>query len=220
MSALNIPERYQAGVRKIAELPDAVLQELFGALGTAPVSVSSKERMSSVAPKVQGLHSDDLELIMRTLDSLYQVRAHLDTPLDKFVSDVIEALQNTKFETSSEERKEAFRSRLTLLLSAEPLAVSAKAQVLQREYPYIFHGSKIITDLRPVFSQSTKEPPDGVILDHTLKLVYHEGLGKHKELYLALDSSDLVELKKIIERAEEKEQALRVMLASTSIKVF
>jgi hypothetical protein len=221
MPALNIPERYQTSALKIMDLPDHVLDALLGALNDVSASVSSKERMSSVAAKVQDLRTEDLELILRTLDSFYQVRAHLDAPLDRFVSDVIEALRGPTLEVlPSGEREQKFRSRLTALLSAAPLAVSAKAQVLKREYPNLFHGAKVITDLRPIFGQSTKDSPDGVILDHTLKVVYHEGLGDHKELYLALDSSDLVELKKVIERAEEKEQALRTMLAGNSIRIF
>ena len=158
---------------------------------------------------------------MRTLDSLYQVRAHLEIPVDKFVSDVIGALRVAKVPVAlAADGEVAFHTRLSTLLSTTSLAISAKAQVLQRDYARLFHDAKIITDMRPVFEQSTKEPPQGVLLDHTLKVVYHEGLGDHQELYLALDSSDLVALKKVIERAEEKEQTLRSLLASKSIKVF
>ncbi len=177
--------------------------------------------MLSVAAKVNGVSADDLELILRTLDSLYQVRAHLEAPVDKFVSDVMVALRTAKTPIVLQlDGEKEFRSRLTSLLSAAPLATSAKAQVLQREYALLFHDAKIITDARPVFSQSANEPPDGMILDHTLKVVYHEGMGEHKELFLAVDSSDLLALKKVIERAEEKEQTLRSLLASKSIKVL
>ena len=197
------------------------MDTLVLALKDAPVSASNKERALQVAAKVGGVDPDDLDLILRTLDSLYYVRAHLEAPLEKFVADVLVALRaagTTGFLAT--ENEQLLRSRLTALLSIASLAVSAKAQVLQRDYSYLFHDAKIITDLRPVFGQNTTDPPHGMILDHTLKLVYHEGLGGHKELYLALDSSDLIELKKVIERAEEKEQVLRTLLASKDLRVF
>ena len=220
MPALNIPEPFQLGVQKLAELPEPILAALAAALKETPPSTSSKVRISSVAPKVSGLSTDDVDLILRTLDSLYQVRAHLEAPLDKFISDVVAALKFTKISQGVSEKNEAtLRTRLELLLSATPLAISAKAQVLQREHAYLYHDARIITDLRPVFGASTKDAPEGVVVDHTLKVVYHEG-GDHHELYLALDSSDLIELKKIIERAEEKEQALRTLLDNKGIKVF
>lgn len=221
MPALNIPERYQAGVQKIATLPTDTLEALAAALNDVSAAVSSKDRTAAIRTKVEGISQDDLALIIRTLDSLYQVRAHLETPPEKFVSDIIEAVRGTKATAlaSSEDLKE-FQSRLTRLLSAAPLAISAKAQVLEREYPQLYHSAKIVTDIRPIFGQSTKDPPDGVILDHTLKVVYHECLGDHRELYLAVNSSDLAELKKIIQRAEEKESTLRTLLSSKGIKVL
>jgi len=221
MPTLNIPERYQAGIQKVAELPELALNALIATLNEVSASVSSKERISSVASKLNSVSPDDLELILRTLDSLYKVRAHLEVPLDGFVSDVVNVLRTaTPPKVLSEESERIFRSRLTALLSVAPLAISAKAQILQREYSYLFHDAKIITDVRPVFGQNTTQPPDGMILDHTLKLVYHEGLGDHRELYLALDQSDLIELKEVIKRAEEKEQTLRGLLQDAGIKVF
>lgn len=49
------------------------------------------------------------------------------------------------------------------------------------------------------------------IITHNLKILY-KGIGKTKEIFLALDNEDLKELKKNILRAEKKEKVLKNML--------
>jgi hypothetical protein len=49
-----------------------------------------------------------------------------------------------------------------------------------------------------------------------LNLVYHE-IDDLKEIYLALDASDLRHLKSVIDRAEAKEVNLKAMLEQTGV---
>src|SRR5690348_17301724 len=119
MPALNIPERYHSGIQKIATLSAGTLEVLVAALNGISPSVSGKDRASAIKAKVGGIGQEDLDLILRTLDSLYQVRAHLETPPDQFTLQVIEAVRAAKAVTmASTQEQSDFQSRLTRLLSA------------------------------------------------------------------------------------------------------
>ena len=53
---------------------------------------------------------------------------------------------------------------------------------------------------------------------HTLQVGYHDGLGKHHEFYVALDSDDIEKLQKALVRAKQKAATLVKLLEKTGIK--
>jgi hypothetical protein len=87
---------------------------------------------------------------------------------------------------------------------------------LKMDHQSILEDAKIVTDLRPVFDKPG-ERPLGAIITHTLKIVHHES-GEHKELFFALDADDVLNLKRIAERALEKMSSLKDFIKSADIK--
>ncbi len=116
------------------------------------------------------------------------------------------------------EAREGFQDILARLLQVESIRLATKAYGLRYDHERWFCDVKMITDLRPVFSD-VHQKPTSMIVGHTLKLGYHE-YGEHKEFYIALDGSDVAALKKALERAEDKESSLRTLIADTGLKEF
>jgi hypothetical protein len=115
----------------------------------------------------------------------------------------------------AQEEREPARTRLSSVLSAETLVTTYKAFDLLTEYDEVFLDGRIVTDIRPVFKESSISPAGAVIV-HTLKVTYGKG-HDHFDHYVALDDADLAKLQKIVTRAIEKAAALRQVLQRTGL---
>src|ERR1035438_229170 len=118
----------------------------------------------------------------------------------------------------SPEKGRILNSRLQKLLSFDKtLAVTSKAYDVLTEHAHTFCRARIISDIRPVFT-NTVESANGAVIIHNLQIGFHEGGdGEHKEFYVALDTDDIQALKEVVIRAEKKTIALRSILKSSSV---
>ena len=217
MPELKIPKPHLRGLRTLARLPAESVEALVSHLSEEPQFGSPID-----GGEISGLRAPDYEALVKTIDSLYRVRAYYETPTEEFATSVINAYKRqTRFESSEGERtdEELFKRKLESVLRIRRLSLRAKANVLGREYEHIYHKGRILTDLRPVFSTDATENPAGLIVSHQLKLVYHQGF-EHKEIVLTLDTSDMLELKRSIERAEEKELSIRKLMKEKNILII
>jgi hypothetical protein len=114
----------------------------------------------------------------------------------------------------------ALRERLIMLLSIEKtVGIIAKAGELLYTYPIVYQSARILTDVRPVFSSEKEPTPIASVISHTLVVDTSEGdtEGRAKRIFIALDSEDLTDLKRVIERASQKEAALRRILPEQAL---
>lgn len=119
----------------------------------------------------------------------------------------------------SSEQWSVLEDRLRRLLSPEcPLALSAKGSVLVNEHQRLFCEARILTDIRPIFDR--RPAAAALSIGHVLKLMFHEGTEETQEFYLAVSSSDLQELKRVIQRAEEKQASLEALVRGTGLPLF
>lgn len=107
------------------------------------------------------------------------------------------------------------KKRLLTLLGSETLSLKAKAASLVQERPCVLDEARIISDLRPVFGFKSLRIQAMTVL-HTLVLECYEGTTT-KSYHIALDASDLSNLKQAIERAEGKAKELSKLVSSTGI---
>jgi hypothetical protein len=70
---------------------------------------------------------------------------------------------------------------------------------------------RLVTDIRPVFSDNVAEIPKVSLLIHMLNLTVRDG-DSQRHLTVAMDSSDLQALKSALDRAELKEKTLKKLL--------
>lgn len=216
----RIPEPYRAGFAKIRTLPSHTVKAFREAIDALPPTGGSLRAMvSSLSVKLPNLSSDDIDAVLKTLHSLYVFRATApDLSIEDTVTSIVGAMQTSGKEALalSEKDKPEYREKLTLLLESKVLETSSKVDQLKTDYATIFYDAKIITDIRPIFSDPSQRPAAATIT-HTLKVICHEG-GEHKELYFALDAEDLRTLRRVIDRAESKEGSIKEFLKHAQLE--
>src|SRR5262249_43902305 len=100
-------------------------------------------------------------------------------------------------------------------LSSKTIVRLAKAFDVAYDYQFVFHVSRILTDIRPVFADS---PDDllGAVVTHSLKIDFYTREG-HDELYVAMNDDDLAELDQAVQRAKAKSESLRKVLKDAGL---
>jgi hypothetical protein len=112
------------------------------------------------------------------------------------------------------EATSGLKERISRLLSLDQsLGVSAKATQLLLRHKNPLLTARIFTDIRPVFTGEENPTPRAAVVVHTLELVTRTD-GSQFSHYVALDSTDLQTLKRIVDRAIRKEASLRTIMAS------
>lgn len=220
VAKISIPERYQAGVFKIHGLNLETVKAIKIALDNVVHNVpkTPEERPNPAAVASVALESasptttrDDLRTIAEALVSMYAVADRGDIPLDEFaegVTDALISLPNPDFKIPEEDR-EAFKIKLRILLDADLFAIVAKVDELRTENERIFCHARIVTDLRPVFAKDIEKGPVAMLIEHHLKIAFHEaGRKNDHEFFISLDAEDLQELRQLIDRAEQKAKTL------------
>jgi hypothetical protein len=211
---LQIPSSERKRLTALLSLPVAA----FDALETAFADSSPTLRPQDLEQALL-LPSDfdrsSLKDIVNVLLSFYWLRASSEVSPEEVANAVARAVNEDK-ELPAPAVGDVFAQRLAKLLSFDQsLGVTAKAKFVAYQNPRHFHSARIMTDARPVFLDASQSPAAFVIL-HTLKFDVHEG-GDDREIFMSLDSEDLLELSKVIERAMNKEKGLRKSLERTGV---
>jgi len=174
-----------------------------------------RELTAWVDPETVSTSKPDISRIVDALTSLHRLQKRTKFSVSKIARDVANDVQ--EFDS---ELRARLQKRLDEALPYEALNVaSAKARELEMDREGIFCAAKILTDIRPVFGDAIGGSPDGAIIMHTLKLGFHDSSsGSHKDVYVALDASDISDLKKTLDRAEDKEKSLKSVLSAAQLK--
>jgi hypothetical protein len=93
------------------------------------------------------------------------------------------------------------------LVESAPVRLVTKAMELSYDYANLLRQIRIVTDLRPLFSQDG-ERVEAAVISHTLRLSYSSDDGNH-ELSLALDLQDIEKLRLQCERAVTKSKSVK-----------
>ena len=191
MPSLTVPEQYANGLEHILTLSPETGKKIAEELEKAQTTDTRElmEHVVLVAPEVSIRHAREF---VNTLRSLYVARTSMELNVDSFVREIIRAARqeapNVTFATA--EAEQAASLMLRDLLSVRPLSILSKARGLHTDHENVYCSARIMTDLRPVFDTDVSEDPVGFAMAHVLKLGYHHN-GKHTELYVAMDKTDL-----------------------------
>ena len=195
-------------------MPEEELDALVRSLNELKLPTDKQTSLECVKEAVKTVNATD---VGETLYELYRIRETAGVSKKRFVDDLHEALRKSKDFEGIEAA--VLRGRLTRLLDVKSLDVLSKAYAVQREQPYLYCEGRILSDIRPVFSDDVKKKPIGVVLSHTLKIVYHQD-NKHREFFVALDRADLNELKDIVDRAQEKNSSIETLMKATGLPIL
>ncbi len=216
MAVVRIPDPYQAGVSALAAMPESAFTQLREALSRAPSSFTDQRELTAwISSEVKNVPPADLTRLIRSLASLYRLQSRQpNRSAQQLATEVALAAR----EIPNFQAKEGvdLAARLAELLVLESLNTTAfKAKELQSESERTFCEARIITDIRPVFGENLDDPPTMMIVQ-TLKVGFHEP--EHKDVFIALDSDDILSLKKTLDRAELKAKKLKSLLDSSGMR--
>lgn len=121
--------------------------------------------------------------------------------------------------TTQLDEDEVSPDALASVLSAPKLVLVAKKFDLQSAYDEVLQASRVLTDLRPLFDDSSEALPLGSIVVHTLQLTTHSGTAGVQDTFVAADDEDLQDLREQIDRAITKARQLRTALIGTELSV-
>ncbi len=214
--ALPIPKKYIPEIDKVRALSDSTTAELVQALENSPVMSRSEEMATRIAEYVPGVPHDDLIGIVDLIYALYHVREYSEFGRSQFLKELVEGIREQASPAIAKEELAGIRDRFRRLLSIDTLNSISKAISLQRDGEHLYCSAKIVSDIRPVFGPDVGSSPVAATIVHTLKLGYHER-GEHKEFFILLDGADLVKLQEVIERAQDKSEALDEFLKQSKL---
>lgn len=221
MAELTVPEKQKSGLIKLLRLSDTSLDQIISAFDGIAPKFFPEELATQVMSKVEGVSSDDLLEIINMLLSLSSHRVHDDTPPEELAEQVIQALLEGSADAQSllRSKQQTFRQRLVRLLKIETILVSAKASRILQSQENLFCSARILTDIRPVFGSDPSVPPNSAVMVHMLNLSFHHE-GELKELYIAMDSLDIEQLREVLDRAELKTQSLKTLIKRAGVSLL
>jgi hypothetical protein len=199
-----IPQDEREGLKALAGLNTDQIGALLSRLASTPLNVD-RDRFSSSVGQIEGVDAEELQTAVSALLFLHAFNSGIEVSTTQFVNDVCDSLAATKVEPDVVRR---LREVLPEFVELESLRLQAKAVDLQVDHGRTYQSAKIITELRPVFDMATAEHIVGALIAHVLKVTYFSS-GQSQEIFIALDDSDLAELKKAIAKAEVKGRVLR-----------
>lgn len=212
----QIPETAERPLAEFAKLNPKQTSQLIEAVRTSKPALGIEEFAARVAPK-SGLELATVGRILSMFAGMYLARTDASKTLEEFASDLSGALKKRADQEMTPANWDAFAANVRAILACErSLGVTAKALDLLTDHEHCLHSSRIVTDVRHIFAADPNLRPQSAVIIHVLNLVYHEIDGM-KEVYMALDTSDLKRLKSVIERAEAKEVALKNLLKESGV---
>jgi hypothetical protein len=216
MPTLTIPEAALPDLRNIADADQQFFDSLIAAIKETGPTLTGGQFERKIAERITPPDKTTLNAILRTSFFFYNLKEKAEVSAKELGEAVATSPIVANSSEFSEENRKRLQDRLVLLLSLDhSLGVTSKAVDVMTEHERTFCSARIISDIRPVFTDDPEEASGAVVI-HNLQIGYHQG-GEHHECYFALDSDDISELKKVIDRAEKKTVALVSILRKSGV---
>ena len=173
------------------------------------------ELLVEVAPQLSELDYETLDAMITALLSLHRASEDLKLSLPE----VAEQLARSPDLELSEDQRMLLMKRAALLAAPSAMVVTSKALDIATSDDKAFHSARTISEVRPVFLHDIAAPPVASVLVHTLTLNYHH-LGRIEQVQIGLDSEDLAELRRVLDRAARKAERLNSTLSDSAIPII
>ena len=213
--ALKVPAVYEDGIRALGDLAANEADELTAALGRAPSFASFDELVGHVRTALPALGQDEAGSVVNALFGLRTMLRLREGDVLEFANDVSAAL----FPQDPEKREQLSNLLISLVMCAA-VASSASAAELTLLAERNYRSARILSDIRPVFSDDLDEAPGGAVVLHRLSLSYWNDRGERETIEVVLDYGDLVNLEGVVTRAQKKAKTLHITLQQSGLKQF
>ncbi len=214
MAELNIrlPDRVRDGFQALFALQTSELEALFSSFESEKPTLLQKTLLKRMTEALASTPKDEVRDILGFLMSLYPARANTELSTEEFVKRLCASIDEDVLPADNRQTAE---SLLIRILNNKGLAVTAKANAVRMKHQRIFTNARILTDIRPIFSDESELPIAATII-HTLQLTYHENR-EAQTFFVAMDELDVAKLRKVIDRAEAKANTLGKLLETANL---
>jgi hypothetical protein len=218
LSSIRMPREALAVLQRVADLDEAHSEALIVGLSTSRarnLSALKGAVKSSLGDVWHG--DDDIDSFIGHFMSMLALGGTHNFSTDELVKVI---MQSARPVTEKEPaNRTVLASRLAALLEAPDLVAVSKAADIVTEYDHVLHLSRIITDIRPVFGNSANNDPIGAVIVHQLRIGFIDE-NRVRTISFALDAQDLASLKRAVDRAADKQNALSSTLERAGVPEF
>ncbi len=221
LKRMRIPEDDLKILEKFVQLPseqqDFILQELTEISPTTPLNIIEKRISNKSDYKFEDIHE-----FFKFLINFYINFFYFKDSIDNFNEEVIIPsiiLHKSKLKLAEQDYENIKLVSAKILSLDKNIGIISKIPYLSEENPNNYMKSHIITDLRYIFYNDPSEIPDYALIKHTFKIDYIKSR-KIEEAFYTLNLNDIIELKKNIERAIEKEGSLKELCKKNKINLL
>jgi hypothetical protein len=219
MAEIQLPDRLTSGLKRIDGLSDSDVASLSAVLGRLKPSFGKKKVIVAVLAQLPN-PPENLDEVVEALMGMESFRAFLDVPRKDFLEAIFESSENLKEIGIPPDRIPLLRERLASLLQTEVVSISGKAHGVLTGHENVFHGSRIFSDIRAIFTDADAgelPAPTAAVLVHMLRIRYSK-TGDMRDFFVALDNADLKRLLKSLQRAIDKTEALQNLISKTGVR--
>lgn len=213
IARLVVPQRHAPLFSKLGTLTD----DEFSRLGEGIEELSSRTSYRAATKRVRSLFSSgelDGEDLLSALLTLHALHASHGWPL----SDIAETVSQSAAIDIAPDKRGSLAERVGVLLRFEALRNLAKATELAAEREHLFHTARIITDVRPVFTDNAEDVPPASIVIQTLRIEYFDtNDGRPRVFEASLADEDVRTLQAACERAIAKGTTVRAVVESAGM---
>ncbi len=208
----KIAPQQLADLQAIRDLGPEKLHRVLLEIQAVSAAPLSPEEIHALIDRALGTSEAASDALLRQMLSLNAFAGQLDLHSDEVFSGLLAGLRSPKTKWTDQDvaRWEAVADHVKRLADLEVIRLSAKALNLAYEHAQLFKRARIMTDIRPVFSDDA-DTMSGAVVSHTL-LLHYDSAKEDRILSLALDETDIRSLQKQCDRALKKSNTARALL--------
>lgn len=222
ISRINIPDMGLVGLKDLAALGPEKIHALREIAKDLPLTLNVKGLTRRLADDLEVEKSVVSHFVTGALMPLNHLRVHLkmETPeLMKLISNTLEKISSDKWNQEDFENWKAIEEEVEPLFEKDNFfSIVNKCYQLLSNRPHPIHEMKILSELRPVYSEDATTVK-AFVLAKTLVVDYAEGETKHT-IHYSLDMGDLRDLSSEIDRANLKGETLSDEVANWGVDLL
>lgn len=208
MAELRVPAQQRKALQTFIALSKDSTEALRRALQDAKPTLTPARLARQIEKKVD-IPFTDIREILQLIASLLITVYISKKAKEATAADVARAISDEKLtgrELTPDEIDD-LRSKLLSFFQLQILGITAKAADVLLQHKNVFTNARVLTDVRPIFSEEDLSPVACVIIHHLEIETYTD---RSRVSYFAtLDIDDLKKLRTVLDRAIQKEAALR-----------
>ncbi|MHA1783820.1 MAG: hypothetical protein ACTSVY_09210 [Candidatus Helarchaeota archaeon] len=218
---LRIPIYVFESLMKWINIPETEKEKLFEELGKITPTLNFDEIIDELRKKVD-IERNLLRDIFHAFLSIYLNLNKYNLSYEEFINEIYQSIKEIKPEKIylEEKNKEIYTKLIEKIATLDQtIGILSKAVDVWTDHAITYFQSRILTDLRPIYSKKVEKAPKNAVLIHNLKIEYMKDFNT-RSFFVAMDSNDLLELKNVIDRAILKQKSLLTLCEEKNINVL